>query len=441
MQYIAQDKLPFHSDDWSRLRARLIRWDVVPVRALLPALAFESNRHIPPEAILEADETEDFNQIRQESLSWRPSHGEGRRLVAILKLTRLCNLRCRYCHSWRDGPGQVMEFATAARAIASILRYYNADQIDFVWHGGEVTTLPVDFARKILWLQAQFAHDDQIVRNSVQTNAFRISDDWIHLIAESGLSVGVSIDGTPDIHDHNRRTIGGKPTFERVVANMARMSEMGISVGALVVVTSYTIALGAEALLQSLVRSGVSQIALLNEIPDINSETLTPGHNFVPFAVFVEFMREISKIWWSHYRTQIRVRELDAYLAALDGLSPRTCTIAGNCMGGYLTIDPDGAVAACDKYVGSKSYVFGKLSRATTEGLPNSPTLHAAREEANVDTNSMLACPYFRFCKGGCPHDNKLTRAYKGTYQRCCGLRPLFEDLQTLQRSEKNGGD
>jgi len=39
----------------------------------------------------------------------------------VVKVTRLCNLRCSYCHDWRDGAGQTMTFGVLARVIAGVL--------------------------------------------------------------------------------------------------------------------------------------------------------------------------------------------------------------------------------------------------------------------------------------------------------------------------------
>jgi uncharacterized protein len=68
--------------------------------------------------------------------------------VMIMKATRLCNLRCTYCRSWREGPDQVMTFPVLAHAIRDSLQAVGASHIEFVWHGGEVTLLPTAFYLK-----------------------------------------------------------------------------------------------------------------------------------------------------------------------------------------------------------------------------------------------------------------------------------------------------
>src|SRR3569623_373318 len=70
--------------------------------------------------------------------NYRPPDSVGRpplttrSLYLILKATRLCNLRCSYCHTRREGPNEVMPIETLVSVIAQ------AKQLP------GVTTLPID---------------------------------------------------------------------------------------------------------------------------------------------------------------------------------------------------------------------------------------------------------------------------------------------------------
>jgi len=61
----------------------------------------------------------------------------GRYLGLIVKATRLCNLRCTYCHDWRSGPNQTMPFEVLTQLTAKALRDPEHDSVEFIWHGGE----------------------------------------------------------------------------------------------------------------------------------------------------------------------------------------------------------------------------------------------------------------------------------------------------------------
>ena len=83
-------------------------------------------------------------------------------LTVIMKATRLCNLRCTYCHSWRSGPEPDDDVPRARARDAGMRCAIRAcGYVDFVWHGGEATVLPVSFYRKALWLQERFRARDR----------------------------------------------------------------------------------------------------------------------------------------------------------------------------------------------------------------------------------------------------------------------------------------
>src|SRR5207249_3493727 len=137
-------------------------------------------------------------------------------------------------------------------------------RVNFVWHGGEVTLLPISFFKKALWLQRMFKSEGQVITNSVQTNATRLNDEWISFFISNNFEVGVSIDGPPEIHDLRRKTVSGHPTWDQVRAGILRLRRAGIKCGVGVVVDRRIVELGADRLLSCLLDLGVSGAALLN---------------------------------------------------------------------------------------------------------------------------------------------------------------------------------
>ena len=171
-----------------RLGSRLERFEASLPPSERPALELLLDRAAPGGAVralaaapaasmLTADELEVFECLRDEPA---PRAGRLRPFtVMIMKATRLCNLRCTYCNQWRDGPNQIMGFEVLARATRDVLRAPGVRRVEFVWHGGEATLLPIAFYRKALWLQEQFRTPGQSVNNVMQTNATRVSDAWL----------------------------------------------------------------------------------------------------------------------------------------------------------------------------------------------------------------------------------------------------------------------
>lgn len=130
---------------------------------------------IPAQALLSTEELHIFHTEQQQAVTAQPV--AAKKLVVVLKATRLCNLRCTYCHSWAEGPNQTMRFDILVRTIRKILAIPNIKRFEFVWHGGEVTLLKPVFFQKLLWLQQQFKQPEQHITNSMQSNAVNISDE------------------------------------------------------------------------------------------------------------------------------------------------------------------------------------------------------------------------------------------------------------------------
>jgi uncharacterized protein len=352
-------------------------------------------------------------------------------LTVIMKATRLCNLRCTYCHSWRAGPNQTMTFPVLARATRDALRDPSVRWVDFVWHGGEATLLPREFYRRALWLQERFRRPGQTVLNTVQTNGTRLNDSWLDFLREHDFSVGVSLDGPPEVHDARRVDMGGKPTSARVRRGIERLRAAGIErSGTLMVVDQEIIAAGADRVLEYLDEIGVRRVALLNVLPENTPPGAPPRGDYLPFPSFVDFLRDLFRVWWPSYRGRIVVRELADLAGQIRGEAPQICVFAGECFGTYLTVEPTGEVSACDKYIGDDTYRFGDVLATGLTGALLSDQLARVRDDNKRAVDRMRDCRWFRVCHGGCPHDRYTgERRLPGYDGRCCGLAPLLDEM------------
>ena len=146
-----------------------------------------------------------------------------RRFHAMIKAGGCaCNLDCTYCFylhkaALPNGPGagrmpdEVLE-AFIRQYIAGV----TGPEVVFSWQGGEPTLLGLDFFRKVVALEKQYAKPGQRIENDLQTNGTLLDDDWCAFLKENRFLVGLSIDGPREIHDQYRITKNGAPTFDQV---------------------------------------------------------------------------------------------------------------------------------------------------------------------------------------------------------------------------------
>ena len=166
----------------------------------------------------------------------------------VVKASKLCNLRCRYCYEWNElaSPARV-SLSQWERLLTSIRWYHDYRsrastrrvKTDIIWHGGEPLLLPPDYIAAVMRLQRDLLGEELAsgdIENTVQTNLYRISDDQLDLLEREGISIGVSMDVLGGVRVDGR----GAETEERVAENMDRLAVRGISFGAIAVLAAHT---------------------------------------------------------------------------------------------------------------------------------------------------------------------------------------------------------
>ena len=157
----------------------------------------------------------------------------------ILKLTTACNLNCVYCSEGDTDPKTLPPeiFFKLVDEFPEVLEQTESRDAEFLFHGGE----PMLYGRENLKILIDYAREnlkDYNVRFLMQTNGTLINEDWIKFFKEEDISVGVSLDGYPELHDKNRRTKADEPTAEKVLQNLKLMQDFGLNAGTLMVLNS-----------------------------------------------------------------------------------------------------------------------------------------------------------------------------------------------------------
>ena len=146
----------------------------------------------------------------------------------------VCNLDCQYCY-YRDKSSLYPETG-APRMPDSLLEEYivqhleaaGGPEVSFSWHGGEPTTLGVDFFRKAVELQRKHKPAGWRIRNGIQTNGVLLDEEWGRFLAAEAFSIGLSLDGPAELHDAYRVTKGGQPTHRQVMRGYEILRKHGV---------------------------------------------------------------------------------------------------------------------------------------------------------------------------------------------------------------------
>lgn len=371
-----------------------------------------------------------------ETVRPRPSPGRGidvynGYVCVIAKFTRLCNLRCTYCHDWRAGPNQTMDFSVQANLFEKLLGDPTHGTIDVVWHGGEPTLIGKRGFLRILALQRWFRRPGQIIRNRVQTNATALNPAWIRFLARYGFRVHVSIDGPAEIHDHTRPHANGRSTFAQVSRGLHALQEANLLDYVYLVIGRELLEYGAERIVGFLLQHGITRVGLIPVCPS-NGSPQADGP-YLDRAEYCRFLVEIERARRARPESWIQVRELDAALRAMRGEMANHCELLGNCVGTFFSVEPDGNVGHCDRYLGDPDYVVGDIVCQTFGEIRAGNRARSLAAENHEATDAQKSCRYFQYCRGWCPHERYLSIRHDPRHDAsCCGLSALFEGLEEV---------
>lgn len=165
--------------------------------------------------------------------------GEKRKVQFVIKSSKFCNLRCRYCYEYAElGNREAIAPEQLDRMYAHIASYYSRldrpVEIQFIWHGGEPLLQHPDYYWRTFDRQQQiFGELADSVTNTVQTNLTVLNKHQIHLLREGFDGVGVSI----DLFGGLRVNQTNVDSLDRVLANMDCLRSEKVRFGCITVLT------------------------------------------------------------------------------------------------------------------------------------------------------------------------------------------------------------
>ena len=364
--------------------------------------------------------------------------------LLVVQPTPFCNIDCRYCYLADRGNKSVVALETLENLFTQVFASGWADQgLSVVWHAGEPLVLPIAFYRQSFALIDRLKPPDLKISHSFQTNGTLIDDSWCDFIAEAGVSVGVSIDGSQRLHDRNRVTRSGRGTFGKTIAGLRRLKRHGVPFHVITVLTAESLAAPRE-MFDFYLAEGIEQVCF-------NVEESEGAHRSASFAeagienAYYDFLSEFWRLSATHPGRIHFVREIDdaqrnifrpAASSFFNQLATPFAITSMDWTGNIATFSPE--------LLGLKSplyddFVLGNINRDRLVDLAERPLLK--RMTADIDTGIALCrdtCEYFSVCGGGEPvnklFENGSFATAETTYCRMTKMRATDLVLDRLER-------
>lgn len=377
----------------------------------------------------------------------------------------ICNLDCEYCFflskdELYPGSGFRMPPEVHEAYIAQLLAAQRGvDEVVVAFQGGEPTLMGLDFFRRTLELEQQYAAPGQRILNTMQTNATLLDDAWCAFLKEHDFLVGVSIDGPRAMHDAYRVDKGGKPTFDRVMRGLDALKRHGVDWNALTTVNSANADHGRQVYTFLRDELGATFVQLIPIVERVTAELLPLAesgwgtragdrplyrqegdlvtHRTVGAAAYGRFLVDVFEEWARHDVGDVFVSMFDTALAHWMGMDQVGLCVHARTCGDAVALEHNGDLYSCDHYV-EPGYLLGNITDGRTMlELVNLPQQRAFGQ-AKLDTLPAYcrSCDVRFACNGGCPKDRfiRTPDGEPGLHYLCEGYQLFFRHVDGPMR-------
>ena len=326
-----------------------------------------------------------------------------------------------------------MSYAVFTQAVARIAEHCAAagqGEVQLVFHGGEPTLLgPIRFAGYCERIAEIFGTRLR-PHLYLQTNGTLLDEAWVAVIKRYSLTVSISVDGPPAIHDAARVDHRGRGSHEAVARGITMLTAAGVPTTLLCVLP-----LGTEPLEVHRHLLGLRATAIQYLLPDYTHDSIGHARRRYDTPCF-DFLSPIMKEWWVNGDMKVQVepfREMARIL--LGGLS--RVDYFGNRPLRFLFVESDGAIEGLDVLRvcqnGSAATGLNVAEHTFMDVLERSALHRAVVFDGLPLPTDCRGCPESITCAGGyLPHRFAQIGGFDHSSVWCDDLLLLFRQLRGL---------
>jgi uncharacterized protein len=366
----------------------------------------------------------------------------------------ICNLNCTYCYYLEKENlyPNAASLKMSDQVLESFVRHYidaqHAPVVSFVWQGGEPTLRGLEFYKKAVALQKQYAGGKKI-ENAFQTNGLLLNDRWAEFFKRNNFLVGLSIDGPAELHDAHRVDKGGAATFSRVMRGLGFLKKHGVEFNTLTVVNRNNSYFPRD-VYRFLKEIGSQYLQFIPVVEQVAEEPTADGLRLLKPASpergivsewsveplqYGRFLQSVFDEWVRRDVGRTFVQIFDVALEAWVGMEPSLCVFAKNC-GNAMVLEHNGDVYSCDHFV----YPDDRLGNLLHQDLKTIATSEQQQRFGQAKSGALprkcLQCHVRFACNGECPK-HRFTRTETGETglnYLCAAYRLFFKHIDPYMR-------
>lgn len=356
-----------------------------------------------------------------------------------------CNLMCDYCYYlekqklYQQGDKHVMSDQLTEVFIREYIQSQFVQEVNFTWHGGEPMIRPLEYYKKVVKWQKQYAEGKNIL-NCLQTNGTMLTPEWCRFLHDEGWLVGVSIDGPQDMHDSYRQKRNGTGTWSKVMQGIDMLDRYDVEWNAMAVVNDVTASRPLDFYrffrdeLECRFLQFTPVVERINKHADGRhlAHVLDSGdYEMTPFSVTPEvwgnFLCEVFDEWYSKDVGEMFVQMFEATLANWVGVTPGLCSLSNWC-GHAAVMEHNGDIYCCDHFVFPEYYLGNIRSRGILDMMNSDRQQMFARMKTEGLPTQCKQCQWVFACHGECPRNRfaKTASGEHGLNYLCSGYKQFF---------------
>ena len=348
----------------------------------------------------------------------------------IKPASSICNMKCGYCFYCDIAKNRehasygMMSEDTLERAVKVALAYSSRD-CTIAFQGGEPTLRGLDFFNKLIGCQKKHNVNNVRIHNAIQTNGFKLGEEFIKFFAEHSFLTGISLDGSRDTHDAYRKTPFGDDTFFNVIETINLFKRHGAEFNILTVVNGRT-GKKAEKIYSFYKKNCFNYLQFIACLDPLNEAPGNYGHSLTP-EVYGSFLCELFDLWHEDLQNgrQPYIRQFENYIGILLGMGAESCDMLGVC-GRQYVVEADGSVYPCDFYV-LPEYRLGNLNFDSLDKIDENRNKIGFIKYSSSIRDNCKPCEFYRICRGGCRR-HRLIDAGDGSVRNyfCVAYKKFF---------------
>lgn len=362
----------------------------------------------------------------------------GSSLQFVFKVASRCNLNCSYCYvynkgdsSWRSRPTFMPDevFDAGLERIHDWCLSTGQPRVDILFHGGE--PLLVGPERLHNWCARATEGLRGVAQTtfSLQTNATLINEDWITVFLMHDIQIGISMDGTREIHNRSRVDHAGRGSYEQVLRGIGSMRAAGLPVSILCVLPFGEDGATTQ---RHFTELGASRVSYL--FPDFTHDTIASVRQRWGPTPCADFLVPAFDCWWTE-GTMATLVEPFLSIAQLIMGGDASLDVFGNRPFGYIFVEADGAIEGLDvlRICGHGTASTGlNVLRHGFHQIADASPLHRQAIFTGLPVPAGCAtCRERNTCTGGyLPHRWSRARAFDNPSVWCADLLRLFDHIR-----------